>query len=132
MASVLSLYRRRNNTSSVAFEDTQPAQPLEPGFTPGPYLVGVNGQMVFADEDGKQRLVAIVVSGAADRVQLPFRETAHLLKAAPDLFTVAQAVQRLPDPTEVTLADLHSLTEQIRMLKESASWATQRALGELG
>jgi hypothetical protein len=130
MASIFSMSRRRSD-ARPEFDEAPPAG-LEPGFTPGPYVLANNGQMILADDDGTRRLLAIVVSGAADRVQLPFRETAHLLKAAPDLFAVAQAAAELPDPAAVSMADTHKLCEQIRSLKEMAKWASLRAVGALG
>ncbi|WP_156901636.1 hypothetical protein [Azohydromonas australica] len=85
-------------------------------FEPGPYYLGASGRTLHHDNlPNPGGLVAVV----------PVLATAHLLKAAPDLFAVAQALTALPAlPTA-------SDAEALAVLVEAAHVAVARALGAM-
>jgi hypothetical protein len=90
------------------------------GFEPGPYYLGARGRTVHHDNGPSPGgLVAVV----------PVLANAHLLKAAPDLFTVAQALADLPSPGTASGAD--ALAARLAVLVEAAQVAVARALGAL-
>jgi hypothetical protein len=76
-------------------------------FLPGPFYLGASGRTILHDNPPCPGGLVVVV---------PCVHTAHLLKAAPDLFDVAQVIARLPDTD--TLA-------------QAARVAVARALGKL-
>ncbi|WP_298233912.1 hypothetical protein [uncultured Azohydromonas sp.] len=83
------------------------------GFQPGPYYLGASGRTVLHDNlPSPGGLVAVV----------PVLANAHLLKAAPDLFAVAQALAHLPAAPS---------TEALAVLVEAAHVAVARALGAM-
>ena len=86
------------------------------GFEPGPYYLGASGRTLHHDNvPNPGGMVAVV----------PVLANAHLLKAAPDLFAVAQALTALPA--------LHtsSNAEALAVLVEAAHVAVARALGAM-
>jgi hypothetical protein len=98
----------------------QPSDRLHFGFEPGPYYVGASGRTLHHDNlPCPGGLVAVV----------PVLATAHLLKAAPDLFAVAQALTALPVPR--TASDAEALAARIAVLVEVAHVAMARALGAM-
>ncbi|MDZ5459254.1 hypothetical protein [Azohydromonas lata] len=83
------------------------------GFEPGPYYLGASGRTLHHDNlPSPGGLVAVV----------PVLANAHLLKAAPDLFAVAQALAHLPAAPS---------TEALAVLVEAAHVAVARALGAI-
>ena len=104
---------------AAAFSQT-PSDRLHFGFEPGPYYLGASGRTIHHDNPAcPGGLVAVV----------PVLATAHLLKAAPDLFAVAQALTALPAPR--TASDAEALTARIAVLVEAAHVAVARALGAM-
>ena len=98
----------------------QPSDRLHFGFEPGPYYVGASGRTLHHDNlPCPGGLVAVV----------PVLATAHLLKAAPDLFAVAQALAALPVPR--TASDAEALAARIAVLVEAANVAMARAVGAM-
>jgi hypothetical protein len=90
------------------------------GFEPGPYYLGASGQTLHHDNlPCPGGLVAVV----------PVLATAHLLKAAPDLFIVAQALTALPALRATSDAD--ALAARVAVLVEAAHVAVSRALGAM-
>ena len=90
------------------------------GFEPGPYYLGASGRTLHHDNGPSPGgLVAVV----------PVLATAHLLKAAPDLFTIAQAVAALP--ALHTTAGADALAARVAVLAEAAHVAMARALGAM-
>jgi hypothetical protein len=90
------------------------------GFEPGPYYLGASGRTLHHDNGPSLGgLVAVV----------PVLATAHLLKAAPDLFTIAQAVAALP--ALYTTAGADALAARVAVLAEAAHVAMARALGAM-
>lgn len=102
-----------------------PGQALLPehvhfGFEPGPYYLGASGRTIHHDNHPSPGgLVAVV----------PVLANAHLLKAAPDLFAVAQALTDLPALRTTSNAD--ALAARVAVLVEAAHVAVARALGAL-
>ncbi|WP_157118924.1 hypothetical protein [Azohydromonas lata] len=89
-------------------------------FEPGPYYLGASGRTLHHDNlPCPGGLVAVV----------PVLATAHLLKAAPDLFTVAQALTALPALRAASEAQ--ALEARIAVLVEAAHVAVSRALGAM-
>jgi hypothetical protein len=87
------------------------------GFEPGPYYLGASGRTIHHDNGPSPGgLVAVV----------PVLANAHLLKAAPDLFAVAQALTDLP-----AVSDAEALAARIAVLVEAAHVAMARALGTM-
>jgi hypothetical protein len=99
----------------------QPSDRLHFGFEPGPYYLGASGRTLHHDNhlSCPGGLVAVV----------PVLATAHLLKAAPDLFTIAQAVVALP--ALHTTAGADALAARVAVLAEAAHVAMARALGAM-
>ncbi|WP_066335784.1 hypothetical protein [Azohydromonas lata] len=94
-----------------------PSDRLYFGFEPGPYYLGASGRTLHHDnQPSPGGLVAVV----------PVLATAHLLKAAPDLFAIAQAVTALP-----AASDAQALAARIAVLVEAAQVAMARALGAM-
>jgi hypothetical protein len=60
---------------------------------------------------------------------VPVLANAHLLKAAPDLFTVAQALTALP--ALHTTSEAQAVVARIAVLVEAAHVAMARALGAM-
>jgi hypothetical protein len=90
------------------------------GFEPGPYYLGASGRTLHHDnQPSPGGLVAVV----------PVLANAHLLKAAPDLFTVVQALAALPALR--TTSDAEALAARIAVLVEAAHVAVARALGAM-
>jgi hypothetical protein len=88
------------------------------GFEPGPYYLGASGRTIHHDNGPSPGgLVAVV----------PVLANAHLLKATPDLFAVAQALTDLP-----AVSDAEALAARIAVLVEAAHVAVARALGAVG
>jgi hypothetical protein len=101
---------------AAAFSQT-PSDRLHFGFEPGPYYLGASGRTIHHDNPpGPGGLVAVV----------PVLANAHLLKAAPDLFAVAQALTDLP-----AASDAEALAARIAVLAEAAHVAVARALGAM-
>ncbi len=102
------------------FSQTSSPDRLHFAFEPGPYYLGVSGRTVHHDNlPCPGGLVAVV----------PALATAHLLKAAPELFTVAQALTALPALR--TASDVEALAARIALLVEAAHVAVARALGAM-
>jgi hypothetical protein len=78
-------------------------------FLPGPFYLGVSGRTIRHDNPPSDGGLVAVVSHI---------HTAHLFKAAPDLFNVALEITRLSDNDTDTLA-------------QAARVAVARALGRL-
>jgi hypothetical protein len=90
------------------------------GFQPGPYYLGVSGRTLHHDNrPSPGGLVAVV----------PVLANAHLLKAAPDLFTVAQALTALPALR--ASSDAEAPAARIAVLVEAAHVAVARAVGAM-
>ena len=88
------------------------------GFEPGPYYLGASGRTLHHDNwPSPGGLVAVV----------PVLANAHLLKAAPDLFAIAQALAALPPLRSASEAQ--ALAAWIAVLVEAAQVAVARALG---
>ncbi len=90
------------------------------GFEPGPYYLGASGRTLHHDNLPSPGGLVAVVPSLAD---------AHLLKAAPDLFTVAQALTALPGMR--TTSEAQALAARIAVLVEAAHVAVARALGAI-
>ncbi|NML16981.1 hypothetical protein [Azohydromonas caseinilytica] len=90
------------------------------GFQPGPYYLGASGRTVHHDNLPSPGGLVAVVLVLAD---------ANLLKAAPDLFTVAQALTELPALR--ASSDAEALAARIGLLVEAAHVAVARALGAM-
>jgi hypothetical protein len=102
---------------AAAFSHTPSPDRLYFGFEPGPYYLGASGRTLHHDNGPSPGgLVAVV----------PVLANAHLLKAAPDLFAVAQALTDLP-----AASDAEALAARIAMLAEAAQVAVARALGAM-
>ncbi|WP_157272100.1 hypothetical protein [Azohydromonas aeria] len=87
------------------------------GFEPGPYYLGASGRTVHHDNrPSPGGMVAVV----------PVLVNAHLLKAAPDLFAVAQALTDLP-----AASDAEARAARIAVLVEAAQVAVARASGAM-
>ncbi|WP_298236530.1 hypothetical protein [uncultured Azohydromonas sp.] len=87
------------------------------GFEPGPYYLGASGRTLHHDNlPSPGGMVAVV----------PVLANAHLLKAAPDLFAVAQALAALP-----AASDAEALAARIAVLVEAAQVAMARASGAM-
>jgi hypothetical protein len=98
----------------------QPLDRLRFGFEPGPYYLGASGRTIHHDNlPSPGGLVAVV----------PVLANAHLLKAAPDLFAVAQALTDLP--ALCITSDAEALAARIAVLVEAAHVAMARALGAM-
>jgi hypothetical protein len=90
------------------------------GFEPGPYYLGASGRTVHHDNlPSPGGLVAVV----------PVLANAHLLKAAPDLFNVAQALTALSALRATS--DAEALAARIAVLVEAAHVAVARAQGAM-
>jgi hypothetical protein len=104
---------------AAAFSQT-PSDRLHFGFEPGPYYLGASGRTIHHDNPPSPGgLVAVV----------PVLANAHLLKAAPDLFAVAQALTDLP--ALCTTSEAQALAARIAVLVEAAHVAMARALGAM-
>jgi hypothetical protein len=90
------------------------------GFQPGPYYLGVSGRTLHHDNLPRPGGLVAVVPVLAD---------AHLLKAAPDLFNVAQALTA--HHALRTSSDAEALAARIAVLVEAAHVAVARALGAM-
>jgi hypothetical protein len=102
---------------AAAISQTPSSDRLYFGFEPGPYYLGASGRTLHHDNlPSPGGLVAVV----------PVLADAHLLKAAPDLFAVAQAVTALP-----AASDAEALAARIAVLVEAAQVAMARALGAM-
>ena len=97
-----------------------PADCVHPGFEPGPYYLGVSGRTIHHDNLPHPGGVVAVVPVLAD---------AHLLKAAPDLFAIAESLATLP--ALVAVSDTGALAARIAVLAEAAQVAVARALGAM-
>jgi hypothetical protein len=105
---------------TAAFSHTPSPDRLYFGFEPGPYYLGASGRTLHHDNGPSPGgLVAVV----------PVLATAHLLKAAPDLFTITQAVAALP--ALHTTAGADALAARVAVLAEAAHVAMARALGAM-
>ncbi len=105
---------------AAASDQTPSSDCLHFGFEPGPYYLGASGRTLHHDNlPSPGGLVAVV----------PVLANAHLLKAAPDLFTVAQALTALPALR--TTSDADALAARIAVLVEAAHVAVARALGAM-
>jgi hypothetical protein len=106
---------------AAASGQTPSSDCLKFGFEPGPYYLGASGRTLHHDNIclNPGGLVAVV----------PVLATAHLLKAAPDLFTIAQAVAALP--ALHTTAGADALAVRVAVLAEAAHVAMARALGAM-
>ncbi|WP_043458243.1 hypothetical protein [Azohydromonas australica] len=105
---------------AAAISQTSSSDRLHFGFEPGPYYLGASGRTVHHDNlPSPGGLVAVV----------PVLANAHLLKAAPDLFTVAQALTALAALR--TTSDADALAARIAVLVEAAHVAVARALGAM-
>jgi hypothetical protein len=94
-----------------------PSDRLPFGFEPGPYYLGASGRTLHHDNcPSPGGLVAVV----------PVLANAHLLKAAPALFAVAQALAALP-----AASDAEALAARIAVLVEAAQVAVARASGAM-
>jgi hypothetical protein len=94
-----------------------PSDRLYFGFQTGPYYLGASGRTLHHDNlPSPGGMVAVV----------PVLATAHLLKAAPDLFAVAHALMALP-----AAPDAEALAARIAVLTEAAHVAVARALGAM-
>ena len=103
---------------AAAISQTSSSDRLHFGFEPGPYYLGASGRTVHHDNvPSPGGMVAVV----------PVLANAHLLKAAPDLFTIAQALTALPALR--TTSDAEALAVWIAVLVEAAHVAVARALG---
>ncbi len=104
---------------AAAFSQTPSDRPHF-GFEPGPYYLGASGRTLHHDNlPSPGGLVAVV----------PVLANAHLLKAAPDLFAVAQALTDLP--ALCTTSEAQALAARIVVLVEAAHVAMARALGAM-
>jgi hypothetical protein len=102
---------------AAAFSQAPCSDLLHFGFEPGPYYLGASGRTIHHDNGPSPGgLVAVV----------PVLANAHLLKAAPDLFAVAQALTDLP-----AVSDAETLAARIAVLVEAAHVAVARALGAM-
>ena len=105
---------------AAAFSQLPPSDRLLFGFEPGPYYLGASGRTLHHDNlPSPGGLVAVV----------PVLANAHLLKAAPDLFVVAQVLTDLPALS--TTSDVEALAARIAVLVEAAHVAVARALGAI-
>jgi hypothetical protein len=104
---------------AAAFSQTPSDRPRF-GFEPGPYYLGASGRTIHHD---------ICPSPGGRVAVVPVLANAHLLKAAPDLFAVAQALTALPAPR--TASEAQVLAARIAVLVEAAHVAVARALGAM-
>lgn len=105
---------------------------FKPQFLSGPYLLGSNGQAIYADVSGEAVLVGIAVRTlvTTQNRQVPFLSQAHLFKASTSLYDCTEAAVRLA--SEADQLDEAELRARLRVLSEAGIVALCRATGILG
>lgn len=114
----------------AGFDISASASIFEAAFVPGPYLVSDNTQVIRAEIQGQVLPIGIAIRSVADQVALlPYRATAHLFKAAPDLFAVVKAVALLAERADEMHAE--QLRSELQSHVPAAKLAMARATGLL-